>query len=68
MVLPVVAVIVVVVVATCRRIAVVVMVRVRVMIRILTWFLVPILNPGRTLKATSNREHNLLLFRLLLPY
>jgi len=38
--------VVVVVVATCRRVVVVVMVRERVMIRILTWFLVLILDLG----------------------
>jgi len=67
MVPPVVAVVIV-VATTCHRAAVVVMVRERVMIGILTRFLVPILDPGQTLKATSNREHNLLLSRLLLPY
>ena len=65
MVPPVVA---VVVAATCYRAAVVVIVRERVMTHILTRFLVPILDPGLTLKATFNREHNLLLSRLLLPY
>jgi len=66
--------VIVVVVATCRRavvvviVVIVVIVRVRVMTCILTWFLV-LLDPGRTfLKAMSNREHNLLLSRLLLPY
>jgi len=68
MVSPVVAIVVVVVAATCHRAAVVVMVRKRVMTHILTRFLVPILDPGLTLKTISNREHNLLLSRLLLPY
>ena len=54
--IPLVAVVVVVVV-TCRRAAVMVMIRIRILF----------LDPGQ-LKATSNREHNLLLSRLLLPY
>jgi len=58
-------VVVVVIVATFRKVAVVVMVKgkVMMMIRIQT-----ILDPGRLLKATSNRERNLLLSRLPLPY
>ena len=61
----------VVVAVTCCKAAVVVIVvvvRVRVMTHILTCFLVLILNPGQTLKAMSNREHDLLLSRLLLSY
>jgi len=56
--------VVAVVATTCRRTAVVVMVM--VMTRILTRFL--LLDPGLTFKAMSNREHNLLLSRLLLSY
>jgi len=65
---PAVAVVVVVVDETFRMVVVVVVVVVKgkVMIRILTWF--QILGPGLTSKATSNRKHNLLLSRLLLPY
>jgi len=57
--------VIVVVAVTCRRAAVMVMVMVmvKVMIRIRILFL----DPGQ-LKATSNKEHNLLLSRLLLPY
>jgi len=53
--------VIVVVAVTCRRAAVMVMVKVMIRIRIL------FLDPGQ-LKATSNKEHNLLLSRLLLPY
>ena len=64
---PAVAVVVVVVDETFRMVVVVVVVvKGKVMIRILTQF--QILGPGLTSKATSNREHNLLLSRLLLPY
>jgi len=67
---PAVAVVVVVVVVdeTFRMVVVVVVVVVKgkVMIRIPTRF--QILGPGLTSKAMSNREHNLLLSRLLLPY
>jgi len=67
---PAVAVVVVVVVVdeTFHMVVVVVVVVVKgkVMIRIPTRF--QILGPGLTSKATSNREHNLLLSRLLLPY
>jgi len=61
---------VVVVAATYRRAAAVVMIRVRgvMMIRILTRFLVQISLSRANLKAMSNREHNLLLSRLLLLY
>ena len=45
------------------RVVVVVMVMIRIL-RICQM----ILDPGRLLKATSNREHNFLLSRLLLPY
>jgi len=47
-------------------VVVVVVVKGKVMIRIPTRF--QILGPGLTSKAMSNREHNLLLSRLLLPY
>jgi len=66
---PAVAVVVVVVVDETFRMVVVVVVVVvkgKVMIRIPTRF--QILGPGLTSKTTSNREHNLLLSRLLLPY
>jgi len=56
----------VVVAATCRRAAVMVKVKVIAIFRILIQFL--LLDPGLTFKATFNREHNLLLSRLLLPY
>jgi len=59
---------VVVVAVETFRMVVVVVVMVKMMIRIQTRFLGLILDPGRLLKATSNREHNLLLSRLLLPY
>ena len=65
---PAVAVVVVVVVVdeTFRMVVVVVVVKGKVMIRIPTRF--QTLGPGLTSKTTSNREHNLLLSRLLLPY
>ena len=65
---PAVAVVVVVVDETFHMVVVVVVVVVKgkVMIRIPTQF--QILSPGLTSKATFNREHNLLLSRLLLPY
>ena len=64
---PAVAVVVVVVVGeTFCMVVVVVVVKGKVMIRIPTQF--QILSPGLTSKATFNREHNLLLSRLLLPY
>jgi len=57
----------VVVVVADETFHVVVVVMVMVMIRILRMCRM-ILDPGRLLKATSNRECNLLLSKLLLPY
>ena len=59
--------VVVVVAVTCRRAAVMVMVMVMVMVKVMIHIRILFLDPGQ-LKATSNREHNLLLSRLLLPY
>jgi len=55
---------IVVVVETWRVVVVIVMVkRIRILMRY--WM---VLDLGWSFKATSNREHNLLLSRLLLPY
>ena len=50
---------------TFRVVVVVVMGMVMICILRMCWI---ILDPGQLLKTMSNREHNLLLFRLLLPY